>query len=279
MNGRARTFIVAAALAALLQPFDAPAQIAVQPTPQPTVTAENTPWYLAGEPITFAGNIYYPAGPQVFFNRFEMIRSGFYEGVPLYTRTTFEPFSVVFVPVGGGLMQPYERRRAGDVAGTAGSTTPSFPVVTPAEQDTDRSPGMLPQAAAPPTRVATSIGDTSRELTDVTPGTNQGVRAPAPAPVGTAGRDVTMSPSSPRGPAGPLRTARRPEGINGVFINYDGRRWFSSGPAVELSSARFTQVGEYEGFPVYAEPGKDGTIYVAATAGTGGLLAPYSLRR
>lgn len=278
MNGRARILIAAATLAALLRPSEALSQVAAQPTRAPIVTAENSAWYLGGEPITFAGNIYYPAGPQVFFNRYEMIRSGFYEGVPLYTQTTIEPFSLVFVPVGGGLMQPYERRRAGDIAGTAGSTTPAFPIVTPPEEGLDRSPGLLPQAAAPPSRVATSIGDTSRELTDATPGTGETVTAPAPTPVGTAGRDVAVRAPSPA-PAGPLRTARRPQGLNGVFVNFDNRRWFSSGPAVEFSSARFVRVGEYEGFPVYAEPGNAGTIYVDSTAGDRGFLTPYSVRR
>lgn len=277
MNGRARALLAAVALMAVLRPSAALAQVTMQPTPEPIVTADNTPWYLAGEPITFAGNIYYPAGPQVFFNRFEMIRSGFYEGVPLYTRTTLEPFSIVFVPIAGGLMQPYERRRAGDVAGTAGSTTPAFPVVTAPEQGLDRSPGVLPQAPAPPSRVEASIGDTTRELTDVTPGTGQTLGAPPPAPVGTAGRDLATPPPA-SAPTGPLSTALRPQGLNGVFINYDSRRWFSSGPAVEFSSSRFVRIGDHEGFSVYTEPGKTGTIYVAATAG-GELLAPYSVRR
>ena len=98
----------------------AAAQSVLRPTPQPIVTAENEPWYLSGEPITYAGNLYYPAGAQVFFNPNEMVRSGFHMGVPLYTRTTIEPFSVVYVPLAGGRMQPYERPRAGELAGTSG---------------------------------------------------------------------------------------------------------------------------------------------------------------
>ena len=275
MNGRARTFVVAAAVAALLGPPEALARTAAQSTPAPIVTAENTPWYLAGEPITFAGNIYYPAGPQVFFNRFEMIRSGFYEGVPLYTRTTLEPFSVVFVPVGGGLMQPYERRRAGDVAGTAGSLTPAFPVVTAAEEASD----LLPQAAAPPSRVAISIGDTSRELTPLAPGSRLDRTQAPPAAVGTTGAAVAVLPPAPSALAGSLSSAIRPKGLNGIFIEYDNRRWFSSGPAVEFSPARFVRAGDYRGFPVYTESGREGIIYVASTSGGDGLLAPYSARR
>lgn len=271
MNRRTRTLTVAVVLlAALFAASDAGAQASHQPTPAPIVTGENTPWYLAGEPITFAGNIYYPAGPQVFFNRYEMVRSGFYEGVPLYTRTTLEPYSVVFVPVGGGLMQPYERRRAGDVAGTVGSTTPAFPVITPPEED---DVYLLPQAASPPTRVAISIGDTTRELTDLSPGAPAAVRTPA---VGTAGSAVP----SPTGgaPIGSLRSALRPQGINAVFIQHDNRRWFNAGPAVDFSPTTFVQVGDYHGFPVYKESGKEDRIYVASKATAGAPLTPYSLK-
>ena len=106
MNGRARAFILAAITAAVLQTAGGQAQVASQPTPEPIATADNTPWYLGGEPIMFAGNVYYLAGPQIFFNRYEMIRSGYYEGIPLYTRTTIEPFSVVYVPVAGIVSLP-----------------------------------------------------------------------------------------------------------------------------------------------------------------------------
>src|SRR5688500_13015770 len=78
-----------------------------QPTAAPVVTAEAESWYVDREPIIFAGNLYYPAGAQVFFNPNEMVRSGFYFGVPLYTRTTIEPYSLVYVPVAGGRMQAY----------------------------------------------------------------------------------------------------------------------------------------------------------------------------
>jgi hypothetical protein len=126
-------------------------QISHQPTPDPIATAQNEPWYLSGDPVTYAGNTYYPTGARVHFNRHEMVRSGFFQGIPLYTRTTLEPYSVVFIPLSGGLMQAYERRRAGDIAGTVGSLTPSFPVVWPSEQvqETFTSPP-FPQAPAPP---------------------------------------------------------------------------------------------------------------------------------
>src|SRR5947208_6298554 len=104
------------------------AQIQYRPTDVPIVTAENESWYVNREPIQFAGDLYYPAGATVFFNGNSMVRSGHFNGVPVYTDTTIEPFSIVYVPLSRGLMQPYERRRAGDIAGTTGSRAPSFPV-------------------------------------------------------------------------------------------------------------------------------------------------------
>ena len=278
IDRRVPLIVVTAAFAAWLWPSAAGAQVALQPAPEPAETAEDADWYVAGEPIVFAGNLYYPAGPRVFFNRYEMIRSGFFEGVPLYTRTTLEPFSVVFVPLGGGVMHPYERRRAGDIAGTAGSTTPTFPIVTAAEQATL---WVMPQAAAPPTRMAISIGDTSRELTEVTPGSVRRYAA-APAPqdtIGTLGNEAAVPAVVPLVPLGPIQTALRPKGLNGVYIDFDKRRWFSSGPAVEFSSSRFTRIGDHHGFAVYSESGKDNTIYVALTLTSNDLVTPYSVRR
>src|SRR6476620_9244531 len=103
-------------------------QIKLQPTQPPTVTAENEPWYQMREPVIFAGEYYYPAGAAIHFLPYEMVPSGLFRGVPLYSRTTIEPNSVVFVPIGGGMMQPFERRRTGDLVGTTGSSAPSLPV-------------------------------------------------------------------------------------------------------------------------------------------------------
>ena len=112
----------------------ASAQVLSRPTDPPLVTAVNESWYLSREPILFAGDLYYPAGAQVFFNGNRMVRTGYYNGVPIFTDTTIEPFSILLVPVSRGLMQPYERRRQGLLAGTTGSRAPSFPVqVTPYE--------------------------------------------------------------------------------------------------------------------------------------------------
>src|SRR5687767_7396973 len=108
----------------------AAAQVISRPTDPPIVTAENDSWYRLREPVQFAGDFYYPAGATVFFDGNRMARTGHYNGVPLYADTTIEPYSIVFVPIGRGMLQPYERVRSGDLAGTSGSRASSFPAQT-----------------------------------------------------------------------------------------------------------------------------------------------------
>ena len=235
----------------------------LQPTPPPDVTAEGEPWFQFREPILFAGNVYYPAGPQTYFNRYEMVRTGTYGNVPLYARTTLETFSVIFVPLSGGLMQPYERRRSGELAGTVGSTTPSFPVSGPSESAiTDRRVG-IPQAPGP------SMGYASM---------------PTPAPVSTVGVGPSTATATTGADRPPLvarhvlATAARPEGLNGIYVVFVDERWFSSGPALTLAEGQFTQIGEHQGLPVYRERSHRNTIYVPVSASAGYLVAPYSRR-
>ena len=265
MNSRAAYVFVAVLAGALVTGSSMLAQTMIQPTPKPIVTADNEVWYQAGVAITFAGNVYYPAGPIVHFNANEMVRSGHYQGIPLYTRTTIEPYSIVFVPLYGGLMQPYERRRAGDVADTAGSLTPSFPVVRSAEQSNmEYVPGAgMVQAQAPPSRVGAIIDRTPIEATDQP--------APGGASVGTTGGETRV-------PLGPLATAKRPEGLNGVFVEYENHRYFSNGPAREFDAKSFTRIGEYHGFAVYRREGDATTIYIPPLAGPPTIVTPYRTR-
>jgi hypothetical protein len=259
MRSRAPQFFAVVAVLLVCQAAGS-TQVTYRPTPEPIVTAENTWWYLEGEPITYAGSIYYPTGPNVYFNPHEMVRSGDYQGIPLYTRTTIEPYSLVYVPLPGRIMKPYERRRAGDLAGTVGSTTPSFPVI---QSPDPRDLPAVGQAAAPPMHVAPTLG------------TYEPLPTAAPPP-------AAAEPASTAGvipPRGPLVSARKPEGLDGIFIDYRDRRWFITGPAVELQPGQFTRIGEYAGFPVYRKGDDQRTIYVAVSEAAGELLAQYSVRR
>ncbi len=237
------------------------AQVTMKPEDKPLVTAERETWFLQGEPITFSGSVYYQAGAEVFFNPYEMTRTGSYRGIPLYSLKTREPYSVVFVPVAGGLMQPYERRRQGDVAGTTGSTAPSFPV----QRDVEAEQGFPPAAGGPPTG---RDGSGSYAATG-------DMYAPPGTPAATVGTAAAARPSLTS-----LSTAQAPVGLNAFFIEYRGQRWFSSGPVVEREGSSFVQSGEYHGFPVYVDRDHPGdTVYVPVAGAVTDLLTPYSLRK
>jgi hypothetical protein len=62
-----------------------------------------------------------------------------------------------------------------------------------------------------------------------------------------------------------------------VFIEFNGARWFSSGPATLFDPRNFTRVGELRGLPVYTARGRGATIFVPVAEGLD-LVAPYSKR-
>ena len=265
MRRRAPQLFAVAAAVLVLQVHSA-AQVVMRPTPAPIVTAQNEDWYLAGEAITHAGIIYHPTGPNVYFDSHQMVRSGHYRGIPLYSLTTIEPYSRVYVPIGGGLMRPYERLRTGDLAGTTGSTLPALPVVGPYDtRPEDELLGGIVRAPAPPVAAEPAFGTAYQ--------TPVGGQAAPGEPVATTGREIAPYP------LGPLVSARKPEGLDGMFIEFRDRRWFSSGSAVELDSTRFTRIGEYHGFPVYRRTSDSETVYVTVSRGASDLVAPYSIRR
>ena len=242
-------------------------QIATFPTPSPPVSAEQTEWYLGGEAIAFGGIVHYPSGPIRHFNRDEMVQTGLFDGIPLYIRTTGEPRSVIYVPLSGGLVRPYEQRRAGDLAGTTGSMPPRFPVVLPAEDRERIAAGPL-RAPAPPTGLPVSaVGTAAPPAADAL-----GRADERPEPAGTRG-----APDAPAATPRHVRIGPAPAGVNGVFIEYRDRRWFVAGAAVERTPA-LRQVGEYAGFPVLADPGRPDLIYLPVAADTPGLVTPYAQR-
>src|SRR5687768_15423409 len=109
-----RFSLVIGLLALLAAP--AAAQMISRPTDPPTVSAVGQSWYELREPIVYAGEAYYPGGASVFFNANQMVRTGHYNGVPVYADATRDPYSVVYVPIGGGQLKPYERLRRGVLA-------------------------------------------------------------------------------------------------------------------------------------------------------------------
>ena len=260
----------------------AAAQVISQPTPVPIVTAENEAWYLLGDPITYSGYSYYPAGAQVAFNSNEMVRSGFYLGVPIYTRTTDEPFSVIYVPVTRGFLRPYMRPRTGDMGGTAGTTAPAGAAAAFSSQGATQrtfqaagSPSLV--AGAPADEMGLPRAPIPAVASQPAPASSETARNPVPtrATVATSGQEDATSAVPTHTRIGPT-----PQGLNGVFIQYRDRRWFSEGQAVELDRARMIEVGEYFGFPVYVDrEAPEQRIYVAVAKAGASVVAPYAQRK
>ena len=235
-------------------------QIVYRPTPPPLVTAASAEWQIRGEPIFFAGNYYLPTGPTVFFNGALMARVGEYRGVPLFVDTTLEAYSVLFVPVAGGVMRPYERPRGGDLAGTSGSRPASWPGQLGVASSL-ASPG-----AGVPAQALLSMMIPEAERYVAAPAI---VAAPLPAPAEPAPTPA-FAPTI-------VQSIPPPTSNAGIWIEFAGERWQSAGPATAYSPDRFEPVGDHAGFPVYRERGGNlATIFVTAVAG--GPLAPYVRR-
>jgi hypothetical protein len=261
-------------IAVALVPVTAALQT-IQPTPSPTVTAEREPWFLSGTPITLEGGIYLPSGPRIHFIPNEMVRSGSFRGIPLYARTTLEPYSVMFVPLPGGLMQPYERRRIGELTGTVGSTTPTFPIGPSTGPGSGAAYASAPQAAGPPLTIPFSAATETVPLPASAPAP---VETPAAAPAAPVATVQTLSVPTV-GTSG-RRAPARSQGINGMFVEFDNARWFSHGAATLLDTQRFVRIGEYHGAPVYREAnGSTRMIYIPLNRGAENLIAPFEKRK
>jgi hypothetical protein len=203
-----------------------------------------------------------------------MKRSGEHQGVPLYVDATLEPYSVVYVPIGRSLMRPYERRRAGELAGTIGSRTPSFPIVRDVEVSVATFAGITP-----PSGVAgrEAVFESSEPV-----GTTEPEVAPTrlPALVNTP----PLADLAPRGVDGggrsivrrlTSRDVQRP--ITDIWLQFDGSRYYNAGFAEPYEPDQFTRIGDYEGFPVYQKRGESNRdIYIPSVEG--GLLARYQRR-
>jgi hypothetical protein len=257
---------IAAAPAVAPAPAGAATQIRLQPSSPPTVTAESEGWYQAGGPIAFAGNMYYPAGPAIHFLPNEMVPSGSYRGIPLYSRTTIEPYSIVFVPLAGGLMQPYERRRTGDLVGTTGSSVPSLGVEIPSAFGT---PPPI-QAAAPP----------FVETQPVLQPTDQGYTQYS-ADLSASRTDIDVEPLvKMSGASKNIKHVRSDRAIsNGIFVEFDHARWYPAAPPTALDVGNLRRIGDWHGFPVYtARNGGNSTIYIPVAQGMDAYAA-YSRRK
>jgi hypothetical protein len=273
MRMRARQFVVVVLLVVVAA--IARAQVVWQPASPPLVTAENEEWYVAADPIIWSGTYFYPAGAQVFFNGNQMVRSGSYRGIPLYTDATRDAISVVYVPLPGGVMQPYERRRTGQLAGTTGNTAPSFPTDIGAQGMIGSEEGIAVDLAQNPGPPDFARPYDVAPLGEYTPARRSGQARVGPSispeAMATGGRSIV---DAPRG--APQARTGRAKALNGIWVEFDGNRWFAGEPAEVFDAAKFSERGSYHGFAVYARRGESNAIYIPAVPG---LVTPYKLRK
>jgi hypothetical protein len=214
-------------------------------TRPPQVTAATADWQISNAPIIAQQLVYYPTNQLRPFDGNVMMQIGAYQGVPIYADATLEPFSVIYVPVARGNMRMYERRRDGELAGTTGSRTPTYPVAPITAGPIEERPVGTGGAYVPPT--AATIGTLPERMTSARPTRTR------------------------------IESIPGPRATDGVWIQFDGAKWYSDGSAATFSADRFAQIGEYRGFPVYREKsGKKNEIWVAVVKD--GPVAPYTRR-
>jgi hypothetical protein len=207
-------------------------------TPPPEVTASGAAWQANNEPIVVSGLLYTPTREQRMFDGQVMAQIDVYQRVPVYADTTREPYTIVYVPLSRDRLRAYER-----------APVTAFPVPS------------------------------GRGATAVTPLVSAAAPEP-PQPVATTGTIVTTGPA--RTPSARSRRAiadavPRGGATTGIWVEYGGTRWYSSGAAAPYSPERFTKIGEHRGFPVYRDRERNSDqIWIAVV--NGGPLAPYQRR-
>ena len=254
-------------LVLLLVSTSASAQMQSRPTDPPLVSAAAESWYQLREPMVLGNDVYYHAGAAVFFNGNVMVRTGHYNGVPLYSDATMEPYSVLYLPIGRGLMQPYERKRQGALAGMAGSRLSGFPLRLLGD------PGSVVTATA---TAPTQLPFTPGAIVSYTPETISFSPTPLPVPTAAAAPVVVATAVDVAPPpvfvAKVILSPTFAENNDGVWLRFDNARWVSSGRA-EPRTDGFTQVGALGGHPVLRRIGGPSDLIFVPTRE--GLVAPY----
>jgi hypothetical protein len=256
---------------AVLLPKTGNAQVYQFRTPSPVLTATAADWQINSDPIVVSGLIYYPTRGFRFFDGQVMMQVGVVDRVPVYADSTLEPFSVIYVPIGRDRMREYERRRDAELAGTTGSRAPSFPGVSPSAQALRETSagaigtsGVVGLSQPPLAAAAPAIQPTASPV-------SVGISGNVTTPVGTAGADRGLARRTL------IESIPRPSGANGVWLEFNGARWYADGPATRFSPDRFEPVGDYRGFPVYRDKTAErDAIWISVVKD--GPLAPYVRR-
>jgi len=113
---------------------------------------------------------------------------------------------------------------------------------------------------------AAAVGESGRAVESIEPTGTSGVAAVPPS-------SRSQSPASTDS-GRTIESVPAPSGNRGIFVTFNGERWFSAGRSVTLDPSQLRQVGRYHGFPVYADPGgaRDRILIPAVP---GGALTPY----
>ena len=242
---------------AVLFPTIGNAQVFQLRTPPPDISAAADSWQINSEPIMVGGLTFYPTRGFRLFDAQILVQTGQYEGVPVYADSTIEPNSELYVPLGSGRMRVYERRREGELAGTTGSHLSTFPVDSPS-------------VPAPRERSVEGAGVATSGSEPRAIGTG-GALAPRVA------SDAAVVRKGARPGRVVIGSAPKPANVSGVWLEYDGARYYSNGAATSFSPDRFEPMGEYHGFPVYRDKiAGTGDIWVSLVKD--GPLAPYTRR-
>jgi hypothetical protein len=194
---------------------------------QSRIEPSRNDWRTSGEPVIMAGAAYYPSGPTVFFDGAVMVRSGSFKGLSVYVDATRDPYNVVYVPVSGKLMRPYERREADRVADTVVAPVPSLPLG------------------------ASEAGESASAVA--------AVETAPPAPATPAERAVQRA-------RGPSHAAARSPGANrGIWIAFEDRIWILA-DRQPYPSRDLLPIGTYHGFSVFRDPARANQIFVSSGA-------------
>jgi hypothetical protein len=100
---------------------------------------------------------------------------------------------------------------------------------------------------------------------------------PAPANIGApltlaAARAAQRPPEDTASPA-MTRTAAAPQNNDGIWIQFENRRWTTAGRAIQMRDGDFSLIGMYGDQPVYKNAAlDDGMIYVLVRSRT---LVPF----
>ncbi len=93
-----------------------------------------------------------------------------------------------------------------------------------------------------------------------------------PGAIATSGRvPAVIAPGTTSEPA--RRRVGRPFSYASISVQFNGDKWVMAGPSIPERPRGLTQIGEYRGFPVYAERGRERELIYLPFSGE--RMAPF----